>query len=92
MQVGDGALCVRRGLENRTLVRTEDRRPALDISSVVRTGFELRHYAEIGAEHSRAQFGDQLFDRIGVGAEPLSEIAITAVLGTGPVQLMPISA
>jgi hypothetical protein len=46
----------------------------------------LRGDAEIGAEESGSEFGDELLDRIGLIAETLAELAIAAGLGAGPVR------
>lgn len=48
--------------------------------------------AEISAKEGAAEFGDQLFHGIGGTAEAVREITVKAMLGAGPVTLMPISA
>lgn len=58
MQVCDGALRVRGGLEDRPLVRTEYGQPARKVCRMVRPRLELGHDAEIRAQQRRANFGD----------------------------------
>ncbi len=50
-----------RGLDNEALVILQDREPRGEVAGVVRTGFPLRHDAEVGGDKSGAEFGDQLF-------------------------------
>jgi hypothetical protein len=47
--------------------------------------------AEIGTQERGSEFGDQLFDRVGVIAETFAEFAIAAARCARPVRIMPIS-
>ena len=42
--------------------------------------------AEIGTKERGSEFGDKLFDRVGLIAETLAALAIAAGLGAGPVR------
>lgn len=47
---------------------------------------------QLGAQKGRRDLGDQFLCRISSITEALAEFAVEAVLGAGPVDVMPISA
>jgi len=57
MQECDGALRMRRSLEDGPPVVGQERDPARDIGRVVGARLQLRHDAEIRAEQGRADLG-----------------------------------
>jgi hypothetical protein len=71
-------------------ILSQDPEPAFDISCVV--GSQVIRDLKIGAEERCAELGDQLFHGIGIIAKALAELPVEAVLGAGPMRVMPISA
>ena len=78
------------GGKNGSFVRPEHGQPVGYIGRMVES--RLKSNAKVGTKEGGADFGNQFFPSIGFVAEAFTEIAITAMLGRGPVDLMPISA
>ena len=74
---------LRCGGEDRFLVGLQDGKPGREILRVI--GARLVGDAEIGAEESGSEFGDQFLHRVGLVAEALAELPIAAALGARPV-------
>jgi hypothetical protein len=55
-------------------------------------GARDRGKPEIGTQECRRNLSDQFLDGVGVIAEALAELAITAMRGARPMGVMPISA
>ena len=67
--------------EDRALVFAQKRYPILNVARVPQLAFDV----EMSAQERGRQFGDQLLGGIGLGAEPVPEVAIEALLAAGPV-------
>lgn len=93
MKIGSGALRMRRSLENRPLVVGEHGEPGLKVRGVIRPGLQFRRYPQIGAEEAAPKLGDQLFaSALAAILRITTEVTTDAMLGRGPMGLMPISA
>ena len=93
MKIGDSALRMCGGGEDRPLVVGEHLQPRLKVGSMIRARFQFRRDTEISAQKATAKFGDQFFARpfttiLAVAAE----ITADAMCRRRPVRLMPISA
>jgi len=58
MQIGDSALRVGGGGEDRLSVVPKHCKPGLHVAGVIRARLELRHDAEIGAQEAASELGD----------------------------------
>ncbi len=67
--------------EDRAFVLAQDLEPRLEIARVVQLAVD----PAMGAQERRAHFRDQLFRRIGVVAEALSQLAVASARLGGPV-------
>ena len=56
VQIGDSALRMCGGLEDRALIIYENAKPGIEVGGVVRPRLELRRDAEVGAEEAAPQF------------------------------------
>src|ERR1019366_1166775 len=80
-----GALCVRGGAENRAFVLFQDVQPVAQIGGVIVPDF--RRNPEVGAQESRAQFGNQFLGGVTVIAKTLGvQAPVKAALVAGPVR------
>jgi len=86
-------LSMRRRLEYRPFVVREDLEPRCDITRVIFTRLEFRRDAEVGAEETASEFGNQFFARaLGLVFGVAAEVAVEALGSRRPVGFMPISA
>ncbi len=93
MQIVDGPLGMRGRLEDRALVIGEHLEPGGEIARVVGPGLEFGRDAEIGAEETAAELGDQFLSRaLAAVLAVAAEIAVDAMPRRRPVPVMPISA
>ncbi len=89
-QVFNCFLGLGRGRENGLGIVAKHLQPPGDVCGVI--GSRLVRDSERSAQKRRSQFCNQFFERIGVIAEASAELPVTAMRGTCPMRLMPISA
>ena len=82
-KIVDGLRGLRRGGEDRLLVRLQDAKPIVEILRMIGPGGVGD--AEIGAQESRPEFGDKFLHGVGLIAETLPELPVAAALDAGPV-------
>ena len=93
MQKRDRALRVRRRLEDGPVVVGENLDPGVDIARMVGARLQFGRDAEIGAEETTAEFGDEFFARaLGLVFVIAAEIAVEPMRRRRPMNIMPISA
>ena len=93
MEIGDGPLRMRGGLENCTAVTFKQLQPRSHIACVIGSRLQFRHDAKIGAKETGSDVCTKLFARaIGAILVIAAEIAIQPVGCADPVRIMPISA
>jgi hypothetical protein len=93
MQIGDSPLGMGRRREDCPSIIAEHLQPGLKVGSMIPTGLQFRHDAEIRAEEAAPKLGDQflacpLAPILGIAAE----IPVDPMGRRSPVPLMPISA
>ena len=74
--------------EDRPIILLEKLDPVGDVAGM--SEFSLD--PEVGTQECCGEFGDQLFGRIGLGAEPVLEVPVEPPLSPAPVPIMPMSA